>query len=351
MRVPSAAEAWDLRPEEAWSPEPLPWQEAAWEALAARRRAGRLPHALLLAGPHGVGKGRLARALALALLCPGAGADGRACGACPACRQAAAGSHPDLLMLEPEGRGRPLTVDQVRGATERLATTAQYGGWRVVLLAPAEAMNLHAANALLKTLEEPGEGSLLLLLSEAPGRLPATVRSRCQRLDLPRPPREAALAWLRGQLPDEADPALLLDLAGGAPLAALELARGEALALRRELWRELEALARGEGDALAAAERWHRADLPALLRWWWLGAADLARLRAGAGAPRAGADLGPLLGRLAPLVEARRLHDFLQELARGRRRLEGQANARLLLEELLLGWRELFAQTRGGRSP
>ncbi len=175
-----------------------PWLQAPWRRLQERRSGDRLPHALLLAGPSGVGKVLLARELAEALLCTAPRSDGRACGACRACRLINAGSHPDLFRLE-SVEGRAIPVEGVRALREVLALRSQYGGWRIAWIATAERMTNAAANALLKTLEEPGPQSLLLLVSDRPDLLPATVRSRCQRLALPIPPRAQALGWLMEQ--------------------------------------------------------------------------------------------------------------------------------------------------------
>jgi DNA polymerase III delta' subunit len=202
----------------------LPWQhDAARAALAGRER---WPHALLLTGREGIGKRVLALEFARALLCEAARADGSACGECAGCRYATAFQHPDLRIVEPieiddDGVATPapwITVPHIRALIEWAALTSHRRIAEVAVIAPAERMNAAAANALLKTLEEPPAGTYLILVSHQPGRLPATVRSRCRVMAAPFPEPGAARAWLARQGVGEPD--ALLAQAGGAPLTA-----------------------------------------------------------------------------------------------------------------------------------
>ncbi|MGB5098816.1 MAG: DNA polymerase III subunit delta' [Porticoccaceae bacterium] len=203
---------------------PYPWHGVQWQALDALLKAGTLPHALLFAGAPDIGKFHFARAFASRVLC--AEPHGNACGRCRNCQLIAAGSHPDLVLVQPEERGKAIRIDAIRELREFCAGRPHQGGWRVILIEPAEALNANAANALLKTLEEPGERTLLLLVSHQPGRLTATVRSRCRLLRLPTPSIEQALPWLRIQLPGATDAESLLVRAGRRPLRALALVSG-----------------------------------------------------------------------------------------------------------------------------
>lgn len=198
---------------------PYPWQAAAWAHLRALLEAERLPHALLVAGPGGSGERVFAERAAQALLCRAP--EGVPCGGCPACRQFDAGTHPDAIRVEPAEAGKAIPVDAVRALVARLALTGT--GRKVALIDPADAMNTNAANSLLKTLEEPPGDSVLLLVSMRPGRLPATVRSRCQRITFGLPEPETACAWLEEH--GVADAASWLARAGGAPLTARALAQ------------------------------------------------------------------------------------------------------------------------------
>ncbi|MGH8040483.1 MAG: DNA polymerase III subunit delta' [Rudaea sp.] len=240
-----------------------PWHADSWQRLLARRAQGRLPHALLLCGPAGLGKRVFADAFAAALLCEHA--DEAPCGQCRACRLVHAGSHPDKVRisfdLRDDGKLRTeIIVDQMRALSARLAMTAQFGGLQIALIDPADAMNANAANALLKTLEEPTPATVIVLLADRPARLPATIRSRCQRIDFSLPPEEQALAWLRAQEIDARTATAALAAAGGNPGMALELARSGGLALRAEVDDDLRALAAGKAAASAIANRWSKSE-------------------------------------------------------------------------------------------
>lgn len=248
------------------SPQPLPWQHAQWQRVAQQIESERLPHALLLAGPQAVGKRTFARALGALLLCrsPQYGA---ACGACKSCQLLAAQAHPDWHWLAPEEAGKAVKIDQIRDLVERMVQTAQQGGRKVAVVAPAEAMNRNAANALLKTLEEPAGSALLILVSDTPGRLLPTIRSRCQRLEFPIPARAEVQAWLQPQAASAEKLGQSLIEAEGRPMLARDLLTGEDAAVRRELDDELAAVLGRKLSVLAAAERWKQREWTALLYW------------------------------------------------------------------------------------
>lgn len=289
---------------------PYPWQAAAWARLGALRAAARLPHALLVAGPGGTGTRAFAERAAQALLC-GVPAEAP-CGACPACRQFAAGTHPDAIRVEPPEAGKAIPVDAVRTLVARLALTG--AGPKVALIDPAEAMNANAANSLLKTLEEPSGDSVLLLVSRRPGRLLATVRSRCQGITFGLPEPGSACAWLEEQ--GVADAATWLARAGGAPLAARALAGQESdpdAAVIDALLATLEGgsvppegLEAGTGLPLATS-------VPALAR----AVEDLLRLAmAGDGPPLHREDRRTRMRALAGGLDAGALFEYLDQLYR-----------------------------------
>ena len=211
----------------------LPWQQTVWAQLRARHP--RWPHALLLSGASGTGKRHFAGVLVAWLLCAQREED-RACGECSSCQWLQAGTHPAFYRLSPQtdAKGRTskvIKIDQVRELQGFVQQTQSH--WRVVLVDPAERLNPAAANALLKTLEEPGEQVLFVLVSDQLMQLPATVRSRVQRIELGRVDASAAQAHVQAQLGvDEATAQRLLRVSAGAPLRAMALHQGPLWALR-----------------------------------------------------------------------------------------------------------------------
>ncbi len=235
-----------------------PWLTAQWNTLTQRTGRGSLPHALLLAGAAGLGKRAFAERFVHARLCEHP-REGFSCGTCKACALLRAGTHPDRILvtlgLNSEGKPRKeIVVEQIRALSARLAMAPQLGGWQIAVIDPADAMNAAAANALLKTLEEPTASSLIMLIADQPWRLPATIRSRCQRIDFAVPAREEAEAWLRAQSVRE--PQRALDAAGGNPGRALEFAQGDELQRRESVAKDLLALARGRASTYQIAYAW-----------------------------------------------------------------------------------------------
>ena len=160
---------------------------AQWKTLRARVKSEKVPHALLLTGSRGIGKMQFARGFATSLLCDSPRVDtGAACGECSACKLVAAGSHADYVEVAPEQDSRVIKTQQIRALCEQLGLTAQFGGYRVALINPADVMHTGAANSLLKTLEEPRPGVVIILVSSKLGAIPVTIRSRCQRVRINR---------------------------------------------------------------------------------------------------------------------------------------------------------------------
>ena len=200
---------------------PYSWQQAAWQMFSQVRASGRLHHAYLIVGSAGVGKRHFSNCLAGALLCEKS-AESAPCGQCSRCALTEAGTHPDITRLDWLDKTRVISVDQIRKLTQQLTLTTTYGPYRVAIINKAHTMTRAAANSLLKTLEEPGAGCILILLADTDANLPVTIRSRCQRILMPLPEQAQALEWL--QQNGVADPAIALEFAHGAPLLAKERA-------------------------------------------------------------------------------------------------------------------------------
>jgi len=321
------------------------WNKLIWESI--RDRVSRMPHAVLVQGPEGVGKLALAEQLAARLLCETPTQDSEACGHCAGCRWVAAGSHPDLRRIEPDalaqsgatgdesdvdasGRGprtKPsseIRVDQVRELSDFLYLGSHRGRRRVAIVHPAEAMNVNAANALLKGLEEPPAGAFFLLVSHHPARLLATIRSRCVALSVPRPDASIALQWLEAAAP-EAEARRWLAFAGGAPRIAEQYAKGEK---GGALTPYLSAISKGEPSTLPEAS--DREALEAMAEVLQKHAIDRLALEL-AGRSIYGME-GAAGGR--PAGSASRWASFAREMGRARALSRHPVNARLFSTEM-----------------
>lgn len=319
---------------------PLPWTWPLWSRLQGARRADRLAHGLLLSGPPGVGKRQLAESLAQSLLCREPAPDGRACGHCADCALLAVGNHPDLIRVlpDPESKSGEITIAMARAFTERESLTPSRAACKVALIDPADRLNTAAANALLKTLEEPAGRTLLCLIAERTGALPATVRSRCLHLKAPIPTESEALTWLAEQAPGE-DLGLRLRLAQGAPLRALREFDGTWLDQRRRCLAAWRAVATGEQDPVAAAAELGTLGLKAVLEWLASWMCDLLRLMVDAEAVRLtnldqAKDLSALAQRMPPAAG----HRLLQRILEARSLVDSTLNQQLLLESLAIDW-------------
>lgn len=321
-------------------------QAAAVEVLSRMVAGGRIPSALMFLGPHHVGKRTTALALAQALNC--AAAPGEGCGSCPPCRQIAEGSHPDVEVIQPDGRF--IRIDQVRGVSERLGLIPFGTGRRVIILAQAERMNPPAANAFLKTLEEPPADTLIVLCAESAAQLPETVASRCLPVRFGLLPREVVLDLLgrRGEMTGE-QAAFAAGLAQGRLLPGLPEQVERWLALREEA---LQCLAEGGPGAFPALSekiaRWGGGeDWKFVLGWLETCFRDLALLGEDGDAARlVNADRREALGRLEgryPVASAAACFDRIQA---AREALAVNTNRALTLEALWLG---LGAEAAGGR--
>ena len=241
-------------------PERLPWHRPQWERVERSIHTGRVPHALLLHGAAGNGKAWFAARLAAALLCRSGEPP---CGECESCRFCAAGSHPDRLDVGVEKDRREIVVYQIRDLIHTVGLTARLGGRKVVTVDHAERMNRHAANTLLKTLEDPPGETVFLLVSSNHALLLATIRSRCQMIGFPVADRDIALGWLRDRV---SDPNRALALARGGPVRAVELSSGGDGEMRAGLEGDLDELLAG-GDPIAVAARWKEIGRAAVSMW------------------------------------------------------------------------------------
>ena len=316
-----------------------PWLAPPRRALAEQLGQDRMPHALLITGHPGMGKLELARHLAGMLLCRERAPDGRPCGQCPACVQLAAGSHPDFLQVQPEEDATAIKVDQVRALSEALSLCAHGQGFKVAIVSPAEKMNINAANSLLKTLEEPSDNTVLVLVSDQPARLPATIRSRCQMLRIHAPDRTLALDWLSTRLEDRQQAETCLQLAAGAPLAALHLATEGVLETRHERLGQLVDLLDGRATVPDVAQAWSKDEQLQGIHWLrgWL--MDMLRIRmTGQTQGVRNIDQADVLSGLARKLDSRIMFGQLDRVNRVLGSGAASLNRQLMTEDVLIAW-------------
>lgn len=312
----------------------LPWQTGIWQRLAPVIAGGRMPHAMMLTGAPGIGKRHLARLLGMALLCRRRDAGSLPCGNCNSCVPLAAGAHPDFRELTPEEDRKTISVDQVRAFSRTCYLRPQAGQARAALIYPVERLHASAANALLKTLEEPPAGSHMLLISEQPSAVIATIRSRCQTLRVPLPDEQALGQWLQSQ-PEPVTHAL--SLARGAPLRALTMLESGVVDLQGQWLEDLSALMASRQGPGAIAQRWHEHPLLELLDWLYLVLGDVLKLALGAPAHAlANQAQQENLRALAARMQTEKLRRALPRLIKARRMLDSNADKLLMLEQLMI---------------
>jgi DNA polymerase-3 subunit delta' len=327
-----------------------PWQQAQWQQIDQLLKSERLPHAILLTGNQGLGKADFAKALAHAVLCKQPSADNQACGHCQMCQLLAASTHPDFYSLKPTASETSksknpvlnIRIDDIRTLCGKLNQTSQYGGYRVAILDKADQLTISAANSLLKTLEEPGQNVLILLVTARPHRLPVTIRSRCQLLRFTEPDEQQSLHWLRQQQQSGFTQAQLLQAlmyAYGSPLAALEhLQETEHYQLLAEAMTAGISGKSALDYALKLAKYTKTQTLEGMLLW----VADLSRLLACGPEVKITNELyRDKLQTLAKKVNQQRLFQFHDQLNFNLLHSAIAVNEQLLWENLLLSWDSL----------
>lgn len=317
-----------------------PWQISNWNTLTTSQASKRLAHGLLFHGASGIGKKEFAIEFAHWLICEQPLPE-KACGECKACLLIKADSNPDFHELSPEETGKAIKVDQVRELIQKLSLTRHGKGYRVIVISPADALNINASNSLLKTLEEPPENTILILISDKPSKLMATIRSRTQMIRFELPSEEQSMQWLKQKNVDKAE--LVLSLTAGAPLAALSMAEQEGLQIREKLFNNWQELAKGDVDALESAAMWVKDGLKVIdnmpLNWVCSWLMDMLRsLQGGHIESMVNTDYAKTLQNLAGQVDLKSVYGLLDRLNDTIRLTGTSANQQMLVEGLLLHW-------------
>ncbi|WP_198265592.1 DNA polymerase III subunit delta' [sulfur-oxidizing endosymbiont of Gigantopelta aegis] len=372
-----------------------PWQKTIWQKIYVKPlESEHFPHALLLAGVSGIGKKVLANTLARGLLCrspqvnPQSGllepcqinssAEVHANNhCCRACQLFTAGNHPDFNYITTPEDKKVIPVDAIRDLIQWSVMSSQMEGRKVIIIEPAESMNVNAANSLLKTLEEPVANTIIILLSNKKQALLPTIRSRCQTIDLPLPETQQAVQWLQGNLPDTIenstprDANLLLSLAAGAPLLALHLAQSTQLDSRQQIVNDLLSIIIASTDPVAIAESLFKLtklkatkmpkvkasklnssklkpsknkQLPIMAYdvIYWLDAivSDIARLAHGCELSLiTNTDLEDKMTLISTQLSIKKLLKLSDAINKAYYEIQGQININLLFEKLLIDWK------------
>lgn len=330
-----------------------PWQKSDWARLQELRK--RPAHGLLFKGSKGIGKLDLAINFAQSLLCQHPEAAGFACGKCPSCHWFEQGSHPDYRLIQPQALSldgeeaddpkpvsgkkpsKQVSVDQIRGLADFFGMSAHQGGRRVIVIHPAEAMNTNAANALLKSLEEPPPGLLFILVSHKPQQLLPTILSRCLSFALPAPDAASASRWLAEQ--GVKNPADALAVSGFAPLQAVQLDEQLGGEEREKLLRAVRQPA--ALDVFALAEALQKTEQVLVVQWLQQWSYDLSSMKLAGRLryhPGEEAAIQKLVESVAPMDLAR----LQKHLQTAKREAQHTLNPKLFFESLLLAYRQLM---------
>ena len=313
-----------------------PWQERQWLLFLQRMRADNLAHGILLTGVSGIGKRQFAQALIAANFCVQPDVAGFACKQCKNCLLFAADTYPDFIFLQPSEESNTIAVDEVRALIEKLALTRHFQHKKIALIEHADRMNANSANALLKTLEEPPTETILILLTDRPQALPATIRSRCQQTSLNVPDEKEALAWLQSQNADVRWE-LLLKLAQGAPLAALELVQSDLVEQRHLVVASSLKLFDGQANVALLSAELESIPVPQILAWLQCVVADLMRIKAMDNpVTLENPDFYRHLLALAPRMTFLSLQQLWEFLLQRSRIFDASLNRRLFVEDLLI---------------
>lgn len=348
-----------------------PWQNVVWQVLT-QGHASR-GHALLLGGRKGIGKLGFAKSLAKFLLCEKPSSESKACENCPSCRWFDQEGHPDFCLVEPEALSslsgeiktktasntkdsaavelsnarskkkpsKQISVAQIRSLNDLINMSSHRGGYKIILIHPVEAMNVAAANALLKNLEEPAPQTLFILVTHRPHDLLPTIRSRCRQIVMPIPDFTLAKSWLKQQ--GIKDPEGSLAAVGYAPLTALEYNDGDYFLQHEVFINHISALE--DLDPILLAEKMQKSDLPTVVNWLQKWCYDLISFRT-TGRIRYHLSMQATIKTLVPSIDALQLARYLRNLIDMQRLSHHPLNPRLFLEEILISYAMLMAPAR-----
>ncbi len=322
-----------------------PWLEKYWQQVLSLKEQARLPHALMLRGADGLGIGQLASVIGTSLLCKEPTTEGFNCGHCSDCRLVAAGTHPDYHLVTVAEDKKLISVDQIRALVKVCMERPHQGGYRIVVIDPCASMNISAANALLKTLEEPGDNTLLILVSSSTNSLPATIRSRCQLMSIDVPTEAEGMNWLIERHPDDKLTTLLaLRLSKHAPLEALTLLTSEQLHVRQGFIAGMARAAEGHLDPIKLVAKLKKDDFANSIEWMYSLALDAQKLSHQVAKEKLiNNDHFPLVEKLVSKM-SNRFDAWVEHILEARRLVAttSNINPQLITEDLMFRWIAIF---------
>ena len=318
-----------------------PWHTDSWLQYVHYLAHERLTHAILVSGPPAIGKLEFCQTYVRHMNCTSPTLQEHPCGTCNNCHLIKAGTHPDVRFINMEkcekaDRTEQIKVDDIREINRFMALSRQQGQFKIVCINHADKMNINAANALLKTLEEPPPGSVLFLISHRPEGLPATIRSRCQAWRFGIPDSKLALGWLQEK---KANPAWqdLLEACGGRPLLAWELHSSGLGKVRIAFYEQMQALMVGRESITGISSKLKNEDPERIIEWMQAWCSDLIRCYFKKDPETIeNPDMLKGLQKLARLSVPHSLFDCLDQLAESRRIASPSMNQRLFIENMLV---------------
>ncbi len=321
-----------------------PWLLDASKQLTAYIEAERVPHALLISGVAGIGKTMLTQAFAKRVLCESTDYSQSACHRCQSCRLYEAGNHPDFYLIQPAENGKHIVVDEIRQLNQNLKLLPQYNQFRVVMICLAEQLNPAAANSFLKTLEEPGQRTIFLLVSNAPSAVMPTILTRCQQIRILMPPIDLVSQWLSESQHIE-NAYSLAAFSGSAPLYALELvAKGE-YENRLTVLKLFFVAQHKDLVAISITEPWINYSAEFVVYTLMTGILDIIRLAMDSEISADTLyhpDLKKQLSQTAVLLPQKSLFEFLGQVYSAKQLLASQVNMQLVYEGCFICWRSMI---------
>ncbi|MCH9698745.1 MAG: DNA polymerase III subunit delta' [Gammaproteobacteria bacterium] len=328
-----------------------PWLSSSIKRLNGYLDSDRVPHGLLISGVAGIGKLELASLFSRQLLCDASAKDGSACGHCHSCSLFESGNHPDFLLIQPEEDSRQILIDAIRTLNQLMTLAPQYTRFRVVIIRLAEQLTTAAANSFLKTLEEPGQRTIFILLSDRPSLVLPTISTRCQHITIPTPSIHVVSQWLEQEF-SVSNAKQLAALSGAAPLHAKQLFDSGEYEQKLTVLQLIAATQFKELPPFSITETWVKYSNQFVIYILITGTLDLIRL-----AMHPEIDVDALFHpdqkqqfeKVASTIELSSLFDYLNQLYRARELTMTHANIQLIYENCYIQWRSIMKEQKVSR--